>query len=310
MNEESSPLQRPPVTRPTGRANFLTEVKNRYLAAILVGAEAQAFSVLEEATQSGVTVKNIYLHVLMPAQSDLGELWVSNKISIGDEHVASQITSAMMVRLRSKIQPKPPLGKSIAVTSLSGDLHKIGAQAFADFLQMDGWGVHFLGVDTPADEILRYVDQKKIDVAGLSLSLPEVLDEAQSVVRLLKSLPHKPYVVLGGRLACTMPDALSTLGADGSACDAQEALQLVRRLVGLPTTGVTLEQFLKGLGSRLQKCRKEQRMSQQQLADTSGLDRAYISAVEHGKHNLTLGAVMRLAEALGISMDELLTEAQ
>jgi transcriptional regulator with XRE-family HTH domain len=49
-------------------------------------------------------------------------------------------------------------------------------------------------------------------------------------------------------------------------------------------------------------------MSQQQVAEASGLDRAYISAVEHGKHNLTMGALLKLADALEIGIEELVID--
>jgi transcriptional regulator with XRE-family HTH domain len=42
------------------------------------------------------------------------------------------------------------------------------------------------------------------------------------------------------------------------------------------------------------------------LAQAADLDRTYISAVEHGKQNLTLAAVMRLAEALDVPFEQLL----
>jgi transcriptional regulator with XRE-family HTH domain len=36
------------------------------------------------------------------------------------------------------------------------------------------------------------------------------------------------------------------------------------------------------------------------------LDRTYVSAVERGRQNLTLGAIMKLAGALETSLDDLL----
>ena len=60
------------------------------------------------------------------------------------------------------------------------------------------------------------------------------------------------------------------------------------------------------LGDRIQTTRKGLRWSQQRLADKAGLDRTYISLVEGGKQNLTLGAVMKIADALEVTVDSLL----
>ncbi len=53
---------------------------------------------------------------------------------------------------------------------------------------------------------------------------------------------------------------------------------------------------------------KQSRMHQ--LEDSANLDRTYISAVEHGKQNLTLGAVVRLADALGEDLPQLLSQSR
>jgi len=61
------------------------------------------------------------------------------------------------------------------------------------------------------------------------------------------------------------------------------------------------------VGSRIQQTRKSKGWSQKELGDSAGLDRTYISAVEHGKQNLTLGALKRLADALDVSIEALIS---
>ena len=48
--------------------------------------------------------------------------------------------------------------------------------------------------------------------------------------------------------------------------------------------------------------------NQEQLAQASSLDRTYISAVENGKQNLTIGVVLKLAEALEVPIGQLLSD--
>ena len=47
-------------------------------------------------------------------------------------------------------------------------------------------------------------------------------------------------------------------------------------------------------------------MSQQDLAQAADLDRAYLSSVEHGKQNISIGAISKLAKALNLTIEELL----
>ncbi len=47
-------------------------------------------------------------------------------------------------------------------------------------------------------------------------------------------------------------------------------------------------------------------MSQGDIARNLGVDRGYISNIENGKKNPTLATIQKIAEALGVSADELL----
>ena len=60
------------------------------------------------------------------------------------------------------------------------------------------------------------------------------------------------------------------------------------------------------MGRRINSIRTSRHMTQQELANTSGLDRTYISMVEHGKQNLTIGAALRIADALGVPIGHLI----
>jgi transcriptional regulator with XRE-family HTH domain len=55
------------------------------------------------------------------------------------------------------------------------------------------------------------------------------------------------------------------------------------------------------IGKRIKAFRKQQNMTQADLADKSGLTNVYISYVETGKKGVSLEALMKIANALGLS---------
>jgi len=63
--------------------------------------------------------------------------------------------------------------------------------------------------------------------------------------------------------------------------------------------------ILKRFGKRIQQLRKQQGISQEDLAFKSGLHRTYIGGIELGKRNLSLNNIARLAKALKISLSKL-----
>lgn len=58
----------------------------------------------------------------------------------------------------------------------------------------------------------------------------------------------------------------------------------------------------KKLGSKVQRLRHDQGLSQEELADRAGLHRTYVSGVERGVRNPTLTVIERLAHALGVTV--------
>ena len=59
-------------------------------------------------------------------------------------------------------------------------------------------------------------------------------------------------------------------------------------------------------GIKLRNIREEANISQEELAELSGLDRTYISGVERGKRNVGLRNIFKLANALHISASRLM----
>ncbi len=60
------------------------------------------------------------------------------------------------------------------------------------------------------------------------------------------------------------------------------------------------------LGENLKRIRTKKKISQGDIARALSVHRAYISGIENGKRNPTLATIQKLANALGVSADELL----
>ncbi|TSA79543.1 helix-turn-helix transcriptional regulator [Deinococcus detaillensis] len=54
--------------------------------------------------------------------------------------------------------------------------------------------------------------------------------------------------------------------------------------------------------------RQERHLSQEELAEVCGLHRTYVGSVERGERNITLSSLESFAQALGVTVPELLTE--
>ena len=77
--------------------------------------------------------------------------------------------------------------------------------------------------------------------------------------------------------------------------------------MGIRSGNISLQEMLNGIGGKVLEVRKSKGLNQGDLATLAGVDRAYISLVENGKQNLTMAALFKLAEALGTSVNTLMS---
>lgn len=63
------------------------------------------------------------------------------------------------------------------------------------------------------------------------------------------------------------------------------------------------------LGDAVRRLRERAGFSQEQLAEHSGLHRTYVSQLERGHRNATVGTLVKLAAALSVTVAGLMAEA-
>lgn len=290
-------------------ADTIQRLRESYTSAILSGSAEQAQRVVDQGLAAGVIPSKLYLEVLMPAQIEIGARWHRGEVTIPQEHIATQITLREMARLRGMLKTRLKVGLKAVVSSVEGDQHFIGAQAVADFLVVDGWEVDFLGADIPTDHLVPYAKAREAHLVCVSCSLTSLVPVAKDLIAQLRKLPAPPKVMVGGAAFVNQPAIAEQVGADAYTNDPQEAVNLARQICGILNPENALALFLRKLGHSVHEYRKIRGLSQQELATSSDLDRAYISAVEHGKQNISIGAISKLAKALNLSIEELLIGA-
>lgn len=65
--------------------------------------------------------------------------------------------------------------------------------------------------------------------------------------------------------------------------------------------------LLSAFGSRIRQRRLRLGISQEELAERSGLHRTYVGSVERGERNVSLINATRIAKALGVDLGRLLS---
>ena len=207
----------------------LAELRAAYLDAILAPEARLARRLVLEAADAGAPVARIYLDVLRPALHEIGRLWEEAKIGVAQEHLATQITQSVLAELSLSLTGNEAVGagRRALVSCSPGELHVLGGQMVADFLEADGWEVLLLGADVPAGEVAALALEHEVELVALSTALPAHLLAAGVTCAALRRLPEPPFIVAGGQAYAGDRRRALAVGADELAEDPEGLLRLL-----------------------------------------------------------------------------------
>jgi methanogenic corrinoid protein MtbC1 len=193
----------------------LADVRSAYLDAVLGHDEARARQVVDDALDAGAEVRAVYLEVLQPALYEVGERWADGRLSVAGEHHASVITRRVLTLLAERMRVPPRDGRLAVVACSPGELHELGAQMIADFLEAEAWEVLRLGASMPVEALAELVAEERPDVVALSTAMADRLEGAADALQALADVRPRPLVVVGGRgWGAPAAARASELGAD------------------------------------------------------------------------------------------------
>jgi methanogenic corrinoid protein MtbC1/DNA-binding XRE family transcriptional regulator len=281
-------------------------IRHAYTDAIARGDQRKAREILDTGLAGGLRLPFLYLRVLAPAQRQLTEMRDADGIAVVDKNLALQITLDEMTRLRQEAKRAPSLEVRCAVAPLNGEFDILDARIVSDFLYIDGWEVDFLGVYRTPIELTNSLRLQDIRLLVLCTTTQGSTTETHSIIKEVRTSFPLLKILITDPQCSSNKASLTAAGVHAVAEDAKQSLREARRLVGIENGEQGLSQYLKGLGTRITNHRKSQKLSQQDIADISGLDRAYISSLENGKQNVTVGAVGKIARALDLPLEDLL----
>lgn len=170
-----------------------------YFNGLLEGDKYRCRRVVDRLLDENTGIIDIYTDLFQKSLYQVGKMWDQNKLSIGDEHLGTQITEELLYYCSSRIVPVKQVNKKALVSCINKEFHKLGARMAADIFILNGWETYFLGASTPTKEILKYVEVKQPDVVGLSFSFYINFMKLIDVVKEIKSSFPAQKIIIGGR---------------------------------------------------------------------------------------------------------------
>jgi len=172
---------------------------DNYLASLIRGNRGKCHEILLKRISSGDSILDIYTNFFQTSLYDIGELWQQNKVSVAVEHMATAITESLLGYIYPLILQNEKNGKIAVVSCCTEELHQVGARIVADYFEIIGWDAHFLGSNTPLNDLITFIDATNPDVIGLSISIYSNIQHLRTcLTELTLRFPETP-VLLGGQ---------------------------------------------------------------------------------------------------------------
>ncbi len=203
------------------------QVYENYLQAICEGDRRLALHVARTSLAAGMDLRDLYMDVFQPAMHEVGRLWETNQLTVAQEHLATAMTQSVMAHLHAYIVPQNFLDRTMVATCIGGELHELGIRMVADFFEIEGWEVYYLGANMPYDDVIGMIEDKQADLLAISVTLNSHVSRAQDMIQAVRAstVGKRIKIMVGGQPINRRPEIYHKIGADFTAINARESVQ-------------------------------------------------------------------------------------
>jgi 5-methyltetrahydrofolate--homocysteine methyltransferase len=207
--------------------------------AVVVGDWDLAALEASRLLEIGVSPQELIEGCLRPAMATVGDRFSVGDYFLPDLLMAGRAMSRAMDIIRPLVVGKGIVQRGrVVLGTVQGDIHDIGKNMVAMFLQGTGFEVDDLGVDVSDEAYVHAVRERHPDILGLSALLTTTMPRLRSIIMELdaQGLRNTVLVVVGG--APVTQRYADQIGADGYAPDAGAAAKVCRHLMESRHRGV------------------------------------------------------------------------
>ena len=149
-------------------------------------------------TQQSYPIDRIIDVLIAPVLHKLGEEYLKNNLTIGDEHRATHTMRDMLIFIKEYARNnglfRVTRNSKVAIVGCGREEeHEIGAIMARLVLEYHGWRVIYLGLDVPTEEFAHQQIQYCADLVCISLMPPRGERDVQHILNLLDQMYTRKY---------------------------------------------------------------------------------------------------------------------
>jgi 5-methyltetrahydrofolate--homocysteine methyltransferase len=169
---------------------------------------------------------------IIPALNSVGESYEAKKLYLPSLLMSAEAANSAFEIIKCELVKSntgTPLGETVIMATVEGDIHDIGKNIVKLILQNYGFNVVDLGKDISSFDILEAAIRYKAKIVGLSALMTTTVPAMQRTIELLREKAPSCKIMVGG--AVLTPEYAKTIGADAYAKDAMEAVRVAKSLL-------------------------------------------------------------------------------
>jgi 5-methyltetrahydrofolate--homocysteine methyltransferase len=198
---------------------------------VMVGDAGAVEAGVRQALDEEIGAEAILKQGLIPAMSEIGELFERQEVYVPEMLIAARAMQAGLnvikpILVESGVEP---VG-TVVIGTVKGDLHDIGKNLVGMMLEGAGFEVIDLGSDVSPDKFVEAA-RGNVQLVGMSALLTTTMEKMKDVIIALdeSGLRSDLKIMIGG--APVTQEYAANIGADGYAPDAGSAANLAKSLV-------------------------------------------------------------------------------
>jgi len=205
---------------------------------IIDGDDDESPLVVQEALEVGIKAMTILNDGLMVGADEVGQRFESGEYFLPELMLTGRALKAAMNVLTPalKIEQANEGTESkdtgvVVMATVQTDIHDIGKNMVSSMLTASGFKVIDLGVDVPIKTIIAKAKEENANIIGCSALLTTSMPFIRDLLDLLGVMGERERfkVMVGG--ASVTPEWTAQIGADGTAPNPIEAVNLAKQLI-------------------------------------------------------------------------------
>lgn len=137
----------------------------------LAGDVDGARDLLARAYLRGASPVEFCERIVAPALHEIGHRWRAGSLTVADEHVATRTTLDALTRLQPELLRRPASDRTAVVGCPEDELHEVASRCISMLLELDGWRVVTLGMNTPFFSFRDAIVRHRPDLVCLSATM-------------------------------------------------------------------------------------------------------------------------------------------